>query len=80
MGELARPTGVISGDVTITAQAAQVRAKYLRVVTVRRGDTVQSLAGRMVFDDNRLERFLVLNGLQANAALTPGQRVKIVTY
>ena len=62
------------------AQAAQVRAKYLRVVTVRRGDTVQSLAGRMVFDDNRLERFLVLNGLQANAALTPGQRVKIVTY
>ena len=50
------------------------------VVTVRAGDTVQSLAGRMAYNDLKLERFLVLNGLAANARLTPGQKVKIVTY
>jgi predicted Zn-dependent protease len=66
---------------TITPQqAAQVRARYLRVVTVGARDTVQSLAGRMAFTDRQLDRFLVLNGLSPNSRLQAGQRVKIVTY
>lgn len=61
-------------------QAAAIRPRYLRVVTVGPRDTVASLAGRMAWPDNRLERFLVLNGLDQNARLTPGQKLKIVTY
>lgn len=62
------------------SQAAAVRPRFVRVVAVRAGDTPASLAARMAFADYRLERFLVLNGLTENATLSPGQRVKIVTY
>lgn len=61
-------------------EATAVRARKLRVVTVKAGDTVQSLAARMAYDDARLERFLVLNGLSNDSRITSGQRVKIVTY
>ncbi len=61
-------------------ESAAIRPRRLSIVTVRRGDTVQSLANRMAYRDNQLERFLVLNGLSAGATLTPGQRVKVVVY
>ena len=61
-------------------EAASIRPRRLSIVQVRRGDTVQSLASRMAYDSNQLERFLVLNGLSANAALNPGDRVKIIVY
>lgn len=61
-------------------EAGSVKPKLLDVVTVKAGDTVQSLAQRMAYGNAKLERFLVLNGLQANASLTPGQKVKVVTY
>ena len=61
-------------------EAAAVRPRVLDVVTVRPGDTVNSLASRMAYPDYKLERFLVLNGLTANSALTPGQKVKLVVY
>ena len=62
------------------AQAAAVKSKFIRVVTVKSGDTPTSLAARMQFDDYKLERFLVLNGLSNSATLRAGDRVKIVTY
>ena len=43
------------------------------------GDTVDSLANRMAFDDYRVERFLVLNGLKSSDRLQAGQLVKIIT-
>ncbi|GGB69225.1 M48 family metalloprotease [Blastomonas aquatica] len=61
-------------------EAAGIRPRRVRVVTVARGDSVQSLAARMAYDDLKVERFVALNGLTANAALAPGQKVKIVTY
>jgi len=61
-------------------QAAAIRPRVLDVVTVRAGETVQSLAARMAYNDLKLERFLTLNGLQANSRLTPGQKVKLVVY
>ena len=60
-------------------QAANLRPLRLRVVEVRSGDTVDSLAARMPFNDFRTERFLVLNGLPQIERLRPGQLVKIVT-
>jgi predicted Zn-dependent protease len=61
-------------------EAGQVKPRRLAVVTVKAGDTVQSLASRMAYSDGAVERFLVLNGLGSGARLVPGQRVKLVTY
>lgn len=62
------------------AEAAAIRPRVIDVVTVRPGDTVQSLAGRMAYRDFQVDRFMSLNGLAPNARLVPGQKVKIVVY
>ncbi len=63
----------------ITAtEAANLHERRLQVVTVKTGDTVQSLAQRMAYSDNQVERFQVLNGLSVNDVLPKGQRVKLV--
>lgn len=62
------------------AEASAVKPRKLQVVTVKSADTLQSLASRMAYDDGKLERFLVLNGLQSGDKLAAGQKVKIVTY
>ena len=62
------------------AEAAAIRPRVIDVVTVGPRDTVATLAGRMAYADHKEERFRVLNGLAANAALRPGQKVKIVVY
>jgi predicted Zn-dependent protease len=62
------------------AEAAAIRPRVIDVVTVRPGDTVQSLAGRMAYRDFKLERFLSLNGLAGNATLAPGRKVKLVVF
>jgi predicted Zn-dependent protease len=61
-------------------EAAAIRPRIIHVVTVRAGDTVQSLARRMAYRDYQLDRFLTINGLSADSRLTPGQRVKLVIY
>jgi len=62
------------------AEAAAIRPRIIHIETVRPGDTVQSLASRMAYRDFKLERFITLNGLAANSALVPGQKVKLVVY
>ena len=62
------------------AEAAAIRPRVIDVVTVGRGDTVESLSRRMAYGDLQAERFRVLNGLAANAALAPGQKVKLIVY
>jgi predicted Zn-dependent protease len=62
------------------AEAAAIRPRVIDVVTVRAGDTVQSLASRMAYRSFRLERFLSLNGLAANSRLAPGQKVKLIVF
>jgi len=62
-----------------SGEAQNLKPLRVRVVEVKRGDTVQSLAKRMAQDDFKVDRFLALNRLQSNATLTPGQKVKIVT-
>ena len=63
-----------------SAEAAAIKPRYVRIVTARAGDTPASLAQRMAYRDNQLQRFLVLNGLTADARLSAGQKVKIVTF
>lgn len=61
-----------------SAEAAAIVPRVIDVVTVRSGDTVQSLANRMAFDTGKVERFRVLNGLANTDQLRAGQKVKIV--
>jgi predicted Zn-dependent protease len=60
------------------AETRSARPQRLRVVTVRTGDTVDKIARRMAVADRHAERFRVLNGMQANDKLKPGEQVKIV--
>lgn len=60
------------------AEADKVIPRRVDVVTVQRGDTVQSFASKMAYTTAQVERFRVLNGLASGDALTPGQKVKLV--
>jgi predicted Zn-dependent protease len=62
------------------SQAAEIKPRKIRVVTVAKSDTVASLSGRMAYKTYQTERFLALNGLTSASTLTAGQRIKIVTY
>ena len=59
-------------------EAASIIPRRIDVVTVRSGDTVQSLASKMAYDRGQVERFRVLNALGSNDTLQAGQKVKIV--
>ena len=61
-------------------QAAEIKPRKIRIVTVGKADTVATLAGRMAYKNFQTERFLALNGLASNATVTSCQKVKIVTY
>jgi predicted Zn-dependent protease len=59
-------------------EAQKAKPLRLKIVTVRPGDTVERLASRMALIDRQVERFRVLNGLEAGERLKPGEQVKIV--
>lgn len=61
-----------------TAEANGIRGKTIRIVTVKAGDTIDSLSARMAFPDYKRERFITLNGLDPEQALVPGRLVKLV--
>lgn len=60
------------------AEAAGAQPFRVRVRAVRPGETAQSIAAEMPYESYRLERFLVLNGLDRGARLQPGQWVKAI--
>jgi predicted Zn-dependent protease len=62
------------------SEAAALRPRVVQVVDVRQGDTVQSLASRMAFNDFQVDRFAALNSLDPARPLTPGSQVKLVVF
>jgi predicted Zn-dependent protease len=62
------------------AESAAIRPRRIAVVPVKPGDTPAGMAARMAYGDDRLARFLVLNGLSANSRLVPGSRVKLIVF
>jgi predicted Zn-dependent protease len=60
------------------AESQAAKPLHIRVVSVEGADTIEALAGRMAMPDHALERFRILNGLEPNERLTPGQSVKLV--
>ena len=61
------------------AEKANLRPLRVRVVTVEPGQSVATLAARMEGIDRKLEMFRLINGLNAGATVSAGQRVKIIT-
>lgn len=59
-------------------EAAAIKPLRIKVVTVKAGDTPETLAASMPFGAFRVDMFRILNGLPRGAALTPGERVKII--
>ena len=60
------------------AETQAARPLRLKVITVQPGDTVESLSHRMAGVDRQLDRFRILNGLDAKATVKARDRVKIV--
>lgn len=61
------------------AEKAQVRPYRIRVVTAAAGDTVETLAARMVAEGgDRRGRFAVLNALAPGEKVVPGRLYKVV--
>jgi predicted Zn-dependent protease len=72
-------TSMVQSVQRLTPQeAAAIKPRRVSVITVKAGDTVQSLSRRMAYPDYQLDRFLTLNALTAQSVLRPGQRVKII--
>ncbi|EQB12547.1 peptidase M48, Ste24p [Sphingobium quisquiliarum P25] len=72
-------TPMVQSVQRLSAQdAAAIKPRRVSVVTVKAGDTVQSLSRRMAYPDYQLERFLTINALTAQSVLKAGQKVKIV--
>ncbi|MEP9355019.1 M48 family metalloprotease [Xanthobacter sp. KR7-65] len=61
-----------------SGEAETVKPLRVRIVQVGLGDTPEKLASRMQVPDRPGERFLILNGLDANAKLKYGEKVKII--
>ncbi len=61
------------------AEAVALKPYRLAIYRVRAGDTARRIAHRMPVEDDALEHFLVLNGLDARSGLRTGQTVKIIT-
>lgn len=59
-------------------ETARLKPLSLKIVQVRNGDTVASLASQMRGVDRKRSLFLILNAIQDGAALRPGSLVKIV--
>ncbi|MFW2831360.1 M48 family metalloprotease [Sphingomonas sp. ID0503] len=71
--------GMVSGLTQLTGQqAAAIKGKRIRIVTVAAGDTIDSLARQMAYPNFQRERFMTLNALSDAAALRPGMLVKLV--
>lgn len=61
-----------------SGEADAVKPLRVRMVSVGLTDTPEKVAARMQTPDRPLERFLILNGLDASAKLKYGDKVKII--
>jgi len=61
-----------------TAEKENVRPKRLIILEAPTGSTVQSMAAKMKIDGNKVEKFLVLNGMFSGEKIIASQPYKIV--
>ncbi len=59
-------------------EVEKVKPLRIRLVEAKAGDTPAVVSVRMVVPDKPLETFELLNGLEADTPLKPGERYKLV--
>jgi len=59
-------------------ETASLKPLRVRVVKVRPGENITTLAARMMGTDRKLDLFKLINALPTGAAVSPGDRVKII--
>lgn len=59
-------------------EISSLKPLRVRVVTARPGDTVASLAGRMMGTDRKLDLFRLINALSSTSTIKPGDKLKII--
>lgn len=62
-----------------TSEIQALRPLRIRVVTVRPGDTIATLASRMMGTDRKLDLFRLINAMQVSSTVRPGDKVKIIS-
>lgn len=87
-------TAVPKGSAALEPTASQLRASFrrmtsaevqslkplrIRVVTVRPGETIATLAARMMGTDRKLDLFRLINAMQITSSVRPGDKVKIIS-
>jgi predicted Zn-dependent protease len=60
------------------AEKADFKPLRVKIITVKAGDTVDSLAQKLPYEDHKVERFRVLNGLFDGKEVKPGQKLKTI--
>lgn len=60
------------------AEIAQVKPLRIRILVASGSDTIQSLGSQMASADKPVDQFMILNGLDRGAAITPGKRYKLI--
>ena len=61
------------------AEVTSLKPLRIRVVTARAGDTVASLAGRMMGTDRKLDLFRLINAMTAASTVRTGEKFKIIS-
>ena len=59
-------------------EAGEIRTPRIGLAVASPGDTVESLAARMATPNRPLEYFRLLNGIESDEAIAPGEHYKIV--
>jgi predicted Zn-dependent protease len=78
---LAGVASTVSGSFRTLSDAEKqaLRPLRIRVVTVRPGDTVATLAAQMVGVDRKVDMFRLINAMSSSATISAGSKVKIIT-
>ncbi|YCI02420.1 M48 family metalloprotease [Ensifer sp. D2-11] len=62
-----------------SGEVQSLKPLRVRVVTVRSGDTIATLAARMMGTDRKLDLFRLINAMQITSTVRPGDKVKIIS-
>ncbi len=76
---LAAINGMIYGRLKAPAEKPK-KIYRVRIITAGAGDTVQSMTRHMKVETRKQELLQMLNGLDADTKLRPGQQLKVISY
>jgi predicted Zn-dependent protease len=62
------------------SEAKEIKAARIKVYTIKKGDTLQSIAQKELGDIKKAKDIAMLNGLQLETSLKEGDKLKLIIY